>query len=224
MKALQRNNSLIGDNRFTSAGGFSLVELIFSLMLSLLILGVAVATFSGALGSRDRESSRTDALTSAQAALNVMSREIGNSGYGLIDNGIVLADSNANQLHFRANIQNTGSDGYDTAQPGEDITFYCETCNGITSGSVVRRDANVNGGAPSGIINRVSDVDFAYFDVNPTTGVVTGPLTVPSVNTIRVDITLKVVLPNLQGQPVNRIETVASDVTLRNSIYMREQY
>src|SRR5436190_4761510 len=101
----------IGDTSFVSESGFSLVELIMSLILSLLILGVAVATFSGALGSRDRESSRTDALTSAQAALNVMSREIGNSGYGLNDNGIVIADSNANQVRVRANIDNVGSNG-----------------------------------------------------------------------------------------------------------------
>jgi Tfp pilus assembly protein PilW len=219
---------------FSSSGGFSLVELIMSLLLSLLILGVAVATFSGALGSRDRESSRTDAITSAQAALNVMTREIGNAGYGLVNSaglpfhGIVTADSNANQLHFRANIDNVGTgggNGTNTNQAGEDITYYCETCNGSTTGSVVRSDRNVNGGAPSGIINRVSDVDFAYFDVNPTTCVVsTTALTAPTDYTVKVRITLIVILPEARRQPLGQQQRLTSDVTLRNSTCMLQQY
>src|ERR1043166_3530172 len=52
----------------SSVSGFTLVELIMALTLTAFLLGVAVAAFSGALGSRDRESSRADALTSAQAA------------------------------------------------------------------------------------------------------------------------------------------------------------
>lgn len=206
-------------------GGFSLVELIMSLLLSLLILGVAVATFSGALGSRDRESSRTDALASAQAALNVMSREIGNSGYGLNNNGIVIADSNTNQVHVRANIDNVGGNGANTSQAGEDIVYYCETCNGSTTGSVVRSDRNVNSGEPSGIINRVSDVDFAYFDVNPATCVLsTTALTVPTANTVKVRITLIVILPEARGQPLGQQQRLTSDVTLRNSACMLQQY
>ncbi len=215
------NNSDLPVRNKISAGGFSLVELIMSLLLSLFILGVAVAVFSGALGSRDRESSRTDAITSAQAALNIMSREIGNAGYGLVDNGIVVADSDANRLHVRANVENSGANGLSIDQPGEDIMFYYESA----SQSVVRYD-RITG--TSGVINRVSDVDFAYFDytVDPATGavIVTGPLTTASANTGRVDITLKVFLANVQGQPVNRIETVSSDVTLRNSVFMRGQY
>ncbi len=206
---------------FSGDRGFSLIELIMSLALSLLILGVAVATFSGALGSRDRESSRTDAITSAQAALNIMSREIGNSGYGLVDNGIVVADSDTNRLHIRANVENTGSNGTSTGQAGEDITFYYDDA----SQSVVRYDP-ITG--TSGVINRVSDVDFAYYDytIDTATGntIVTGPLASPTVNTGRVDITLKVFLANVLGQPSNRQETVQSDVTLRNSTYMRGQY
>src|SRR5438132_1432020 len=82
--------------------GFTLVELVLSVLLSVIMLGIAAAAFSGALGSRAREASKTDAITSTEAALNVMTREIGNSGYGLTSNGIVLADSNDKQLHIRA--------------------------------------------------------------------------------------------------------------------------
>jgi Tfp pilus assembly protein PilW len=225
MNLLKFQRKQIGATSFVSESGFSLVELIMSLVLSLLILGVAVATFSGALGSRDRESSRTDALTSAQAALNVMSREIGNSGYGLNDNGIVLADSNTNQIRVRANIDNVGGNGANTSQKDEDIVYYCETCNGSTTGSVVRSDRNISPDSPSGIINRVSDVDFAYFDADPATCLLsTTALTAPTINTAKVRITLIVILPEARGQALNQKQRLTSDVTLRNSPCMLRQY
>ena len=196
--------------------GFTLVELIISMVITLVILGVAVAAFSGALGARDRETSRTDALTSAQAALNILTREIGNSGYGLTTNGLVIADCTGKKLHFRSN---TGNHDGSTSSAGEDVTFYYDS----VSQSVVRYDTV---GGTSGIINRVSDVDFIYYNyvVNPTTGVVTISAGSASVDTARVNITLKVILADVQGQPSGRIETVTSDVTLRNSPYMLSQY
>ena len=202
--------------RARSSAGFTLVELIVSMALTLIILGIAVLAFSSALSSRDRESSRTDALTSAQAALNIMSREVGNSGYGFTSNGLVLGDCTGKQLHFRTNTSN--HDG-STNSAGEDLTFYYDS----DSQSVVRYD-RVTG--TSGVINRVSDVDFVYYNyvVDPLSGSVTISAGNASVDTARVNIRLKVILPNVQGQPSNRIETVSSDVTLRSSPYMLRQY
>jgi len=200
--------------------GFSLVELIISMVITLIILGVAVATFSGALGQRDRESSRTDALTSAQAALNIMSREIGNAGYGLTDNGLVLADCTVKRVHFRSNIENTGGSAATTGQGGEDVTYYFDEA----TQSVVRYD-RVAG--TSGIINRVSDVDFIYWNYtyDPITrSVVVTQSAVAAANTARVNIQLKVILADVLGQPTNRQEIINSDVTLRNSTYMLGQY
>jgi prepilin-type N-terminal cleavage/methylation domain-containing protein len=194
-------------------GGFSLIELIISLVITLIILGIAVATFSSALSSRQRESSNTDAITSVQAALNIMSREIGNSGYGLSNNGIVLADSNENRLHFRNNYVNSN---YTTSDPGEDVTFYYDQA----SQSVVRYDANTQ--QTSGIINRVSNVDFLYH--NYSSNGTSTPTTIPTLNTGRVTIKLTVTLADVVGQPTGRTVTVESDVTLRNSTYMLGQY
>src|SRR5829696_776029 len=96
-----------------SIGGFSIVELMLSMTIILLILGLVMTLFGRSLGTRQRESSRTDALTAAQAALNVISRETANSGYGLkisadgtADNGLIAVDSNAQKIHFRANVKN----------------------------------------------------------------------------------------------------------------------
>ncbi len=195
--------------------GFSLVELLISLVITLIIMGAAVAAFSTALGIRERESGRTDAITSAQAALSVMSREIGNAGFGLYENGLVVADCNDKSLRFRANVVNAGGNNA-TSDPGEDVTYLYDT----TSQSVVRYDRNT--GATSGIINRVSDVDFIYHNYAPNGSSTAG--TVAAANTGRVTITLSIILPDVVGQPTGRIERVTSDVTLRNSPYMLGQY
>lgn len=197
----------------TERAGFSLIELLVSMTLTLLILGVAVATFSAALGRREREASRTDALTSAQAALNIMSREIGNSGYGLISNGLVLADCTEKRVHFRSNVANTGN-SMATDSPGEDVTFYYDS----VSQSVVRYDAV---GGTSGVINRVSDVDFIYYNYSLNGTATAGAATA---STGRVNIKLTVIMADVRQQPTNQTVTLTSDVTLRNSPYMLGQY
>jgi len=198
--------------------GYSLVELIVAMLLSLIILGGAVVIFSKALGTWERESDRVDAITSAQAALSVMSREIGNAGFGLdSDNGLILADCGAKRLRYRTNVVN--SDGV-TSSPAEDVTYLYDS----GSQSVVRFDRNANGGAgvTSGIINRVSDVDFVFHNYASDGSFTSG--TTASATTGRVTINLYIMLPDAPGQPPGRVERVASDVTLRNSAYMLGQY
>lgn len=196
--------------------GFSLVELIISLLLTVIVLGGAVAVYTRALSTRERESGRIDAINSAQAALSVMSREIGNSGYGLTnDNGLVLADCNGKQIRIRANINNSDST---TSSSGEDIMYLYDSL----SQSVVRYDKNLGvNGETSGIINRISDVDFEYTNYNDDG---TSSLGSPSVNTAKITIKLKVLLPDVPNEPTGRIEQVTSDVTLRNARYVLSRY
>jgi type II secretory pathway pseudopilin PulG len=183
--------------------------------ITLILLGVTATAFSGALQTRERETSRTDALTAAQAAINVMSREISNAGFGLTNNGIVLADSDSQKLHIRSNTKN---DNLTTTDVDEDITYYYDA----TSQSVVRYDANATP-ATSGIINEVSRVTFQYFDYTGSNSTPVIGLT-PTADTGRVRITLIVIMANVQGQPKNQTVTLTSDVTLRNSTYMLNQY
>jgi prepilin-type N-terminal cleavage/methylation domain-containing protein len=205
---------LAGARHLARERGFSLVELIVSMVITLVILGIAVAVFSGALGSRERESSKTDALTSAQAALNIMSREIGNSGYGLTTNGLVLGgDCTPKRLHFRANTVNEGNSSA-TNSAGEDLTFFFDDA----TDSVVRYDPV---GGTSGVINRVSDVSFVYYNYAPNGTVTTGSA---DLTTGRIGITLIVTLAEVRGQPTSQTVTLKSDITLRNSPYMLGQY
>jgi prepilin-type N-terminal cleavage/methylation domain-containing protein len=207
-------------NTAKSCGGYSLVELLVSMLVTSIIMGAAVAAFTGALRGREFQAARTDAIVSAQAAINVMTREIGNSGYGLINNGLVLADSNGSRIHFRTNVDNSD---LLTNDVNEDVTFYCDGCD-VDGGSIVRHDAV--SGVRSGIINKISSVQFQYWNYDEITHAVTGPFNTPTLNTGRVTITLTVVLSNVGGSTGTDVSnvTVSSDVTLRNSPYMLTRY
>lgn len=201
------------------SSGFSLIELVVAITIILVVLGLVSTLFSRSLTTRQRESSRTDALTAAQAALNVISREVANAGYGLAGNGLELTDSNAKQLHFGSNVQN---DNIIFTDPGEDVTYFFDA----TTQSILRHDRNGGGvgvARTSILINRISDLTFQYFDyvgTNPPTG----PHNAPSVNTSRVRVTILVSLERVQGQVNPQNVVLTSDVALRNSDYMLRQY
>jgi prepilin-type N-terminal cleavage/methylation domain-containing protein len=200
-------------------GGFSLVEFLIAMTIFLLLLGTAATLFSKSLSTRQRESSRTDALTSAQAALNVISRELSNSGFGMTNNGIIYADSGTQKLHFFTNIVNTNNVLTDR---GEDITYFFDD----NTKSILRYDANANGvNSPqtSIIINRISSVDFRYFNYSGSNSNPTITNT-PELGTGRVRVTITVDLEDVQGQGSNQKVKLVSDVTLRNSDYMLQQY
>ena len=211
--------------------GFSLLEMMVTMVIMLILMGVVTSLLSRNLGVRARESQRTDALTSAEAALNVMSREIANSGFGiytgtndrLASNGIITADSNANQIHFRANVYNTGVQNttasvLTTDDPGEDITYFFDA----NSNSIVRFDPN-DTPQTSVVVNKISSVTYTYFDYSGTSSAGVQTAT-PTANTGRIRITVLVKLDPIQGQPNPSDVQFTSDVTLRNSPYMLNQY
>ncbi len=202
-----------------AAAGFSLIELLIAMTIMLVILGLVSTLFSKSFSTRQRESSRADALTAAQAALNVISREVANSGYGLINNGIVAVDSNSEKLHFLSNTTNSNAAVTD---PGEDITYFYDS----NTKSILRYDANgVGVGSPqtSIIINRISRVKFQYFDYSGASSTATES-NPPTNNTGRVRVTITINLEDVKGQISNQSVVLVSDITLRNSDYMLQQY
>ncbi len=202
-----------------------------AMTVMLILLGIVSTLLSRSFSVRQRESQKTDALTSAQAALNVISREIANSGFGinsasnqrLASNGIVGADSNAGRIHFRANVNNFGPLSGNgtvlaTSDPGEDITYFYDD----VTDSIVRFDPH-DTPQTSVIVNKISSITFRYFDYVGTnsTGV---EVTTPTENTGRVSIRVLVQLDPVQGQPNPLDVQFTSEVTLRNSSYMLNQY
>lgn len=217
--------------RISSNKGFSLIELLIAMTIMLILLGIVSVLLSRSFSVRQRESQRTDALTSAQAALNVISREIANSGFGIqsgtnsrqASNGIISADSNTSRIHFRANINNFGpmSGGgtvLATDNAGEDITYFYDDA----TDSIVRFDPN-DSPQTSVVVNKISSITFRYFDYVGTnsTGV---EVSTPTENTGRVSIRVLVQLEPVHGQPNPLDVQFTSEVTLRNSSYMLNQY
>ena len=212
MKRTEKNKS----------AGFSIVELMVAMTIMLVLLALISGIFARSLGTREFESSRTDALTSSQAALNVISREVANSGYGIREaddsasNGLVLTDCTNKRIHIRANVDN---DNLTTSEPGEDVTYFYDA----ETQSIVRYDPN---DVPqlSGVVNRVSEVTFQYFDYTGSSSTPSLSKTTPTSDTGRVRINVTVFLEDVPGYPTDQKVTFTSDITLRNSKYMLNQY
>jgi len=213
--------------------GFSLIELTITMVIMLALLAIVSSVMSRTLSVRQRESRRTDALTASQAALNVISREVANTGFGIYDgsselmadNGIVLTDSDAHKIHFRTNAENTGPRSAPSGSTvtsinriGEDVTYFFDDA----TDSIVRYD-RWDSPQTSVVVNKISNVTFAYYNY---IGVSSTPTvtSVPTADTSRIRITVSVEMEPVVGQPDNQQVTFTTDVNLRNSNYMLRQY
>jgi prepilin-type N-terminal cleavage/methylation domain-containing protein len=118
-----------------SEDGFSLIELIIAMTITLVVLSIATTLIAQSLNIRTRSNENVDALADAERALNIMSREIAQAGFNLNDNGIVADDSvvdgNGNStIRIRANLNRFDTDALDPAtrgtvsEPGEDVKFF----------------------------------------------------------------------------------------------------
>jgi prepilin-type N-terminal cleavage/methylation domain-containing protein len=184
--------------------GFSLLELLIAMTITLAVMAAASTLLATSLRTRTRENQRSNALASAQRALNIMSREIGNSGYGLTDNGIVVVDSDGDSIRVRANLDN----GADLNQSDEDVRFVFQDDNDV----IVRVD---NSGSAGVLASNITGMGVAYLDVAGAT------TTVALAERVRLDI--RVDLPAGPEQPAGVVRLV-SDVALRNAPTTLDQF
>src|SRR5262249_48524322 len=98
-----------------NSGGFSLLELLIAMAITITLMTAATTLLASALRIRSRENQKSDALADTQRALNIMSREIADSGFNLNGNGIVDADSGLHGIRVRSNLNK-----YDTTLPPSD--------------------------------------------------------------------------------------------------------
>lgn len=142
--------------------GFSLLELVISMGITILLAGLASMLLAGSFSSRARENQKVEALADTQRGLNLMTREIANSGYGLTDNGIIAADSGLSSIRVRANLNAaSGETTSGTASDrDEDIKYllYTESNNSY----VVRLDVN-SAASEMVLANRVDALKFRYY-------------------------------------------------------------
>ncbi|HEX8146461.1 MAG TPA: prepilin-type N-terminal cleavage/methylation domain-containing protein [Pyrinomonadaceae bacterium] len=145
-----------------SEAGYTLAELMVAMVVTLVLTGLAGKFLEGAFNVRLREDERSVALADAQRALNIMSREIANSGFGLANNGIVAADSNAGSIRLRANLN--AFDGVESSSKvsdsQEDVRYRLISTS--TNSYIERLDVNT-GSKVAVLSNRVDDFTIAYF-------------------------------------------------------------
>ncbi|HXR99696.1 MAG TPA: prepilin-type N-terminal cleavage/methylation domain-containing protein [Pyrinomonadaceae bacterium] len=159
-------------NKKATSGGFSLLELLIAMVITMALMTAAATLLANALRVRSRENQKSDALADVQRALNIMSREIANSGFNLSNNGIVVADSNRNKLRIRANLNRFMVDDPTitdtqraTAQDGlEDITYFLNEAD--KTKYLARHD--LYGTGSTVLANRIDSMKFYYFDQKVT--------------------------------------------------------
>lgn len=208
-----------------SEAGFSLLELMVALGVTLVIMVVASKMLAMSMFVRQRENQRSEAVADVQRALQTMTREISNAGLGMTNNGLVDPDEDDGasliSLRIRSNLNafcstNTVCDA-DTGDPGEDIVYAL--INNTTGGTgdnqrlITRQDVNSTN-AISALANRIDSLSFEYLKADGTT------TTTPSLAQ-KVKITVTVTLPavgkqNQAGyQPPSQTQLV-SQAVLRN--------
>ena len=171
--------------------GFSIFELMISMVVTLVMMGLASSLLASSFKIRSREDRKSDAVADVQRALNIMTREIGNAGFRLpsglnsvSSNGIVAGDSDNASIRVISNLDGAPNpatpDVADTnvTSPNEDISFLMYIDNNLGQRYLVRYDANATN-KTTVLANRIDSMVIRYYDekviysttVDPTTGV-----------------------------------------------------
>src|SRR5262247_3331434 len=122
--------------RSKNEAGFSLLELVLSMAITITVMGLASSILAGAFHVRSREDRKSDAIADVQRALNIMTREISNSGMKIpsglpyvSSNGIVAGDSDSQSIRIVSNLNGMpdSANGYaedtDVDDTDEDVKF-----------------------------------------------------------------------------------------------------
>jgi len=214
-----------------SERGFSLIELTIALAITLVVSGLMASMLASAFNVRARENQKSDALADAQRALNIMTREIANTGFGLSDNGIVAADSDRRFIRVRANLNafEFQSTSNSVSDRNEDVKYSLYTTATGTDSYIVRLDIGTQN-QTTVLANRVDALNIRYFPAKvdyTATGndcdIVTNSTEVTQKSDAKyIVISVCVQLPargspgSAGYQPVSRVQLV-SDVYLRNA-------
>jgi len=224
---------MISSKQKADCGGFSLIELILAMAISLALMTAASTLIAGAFRVRSRENQKSDALADTQRAINIMSREIADAGFNLNTNGLVSADSGLNQIRVRSNLNRFDYDPSvsdasrnNVQDSGEDITYFVNLADNTKY--LARHD---NFGTGSTVLaNRIDSMNLHYFsqkvtyDANPGASDISNASAAevaPSAAkyiVIAVSVTLDAVgTPNSAGYQPPYSVLLCSDVALRNT-------
>lgn len=183
--------------------GFSLVELFIAMTITLVIMVIASTLLASSFKVRNRENQRSSAIADAQRALNLMSREIANAGYGLSTNGIVTeGDSGATSIRIRSDKGLNGLTNGLTNEDGEDVKYVL--VNDANGSFIVR--LNLQPAQTTGVIfrtNRTDGLAIYYYDRRVTYTIGNCAIGICNISNVR-----------------NAAGTIQAEVTPDNAMYI----
>jgi type II secretory pathway component PulJ len=160
--------------------GFSMIELIIAMAVTLTIVGLSSTLLASAFKIRAREDRKSDAIADVQRALNIMTREISNSGLKLpgdlpqvSTNGIVVNDTNSDSLRLVSNLNGMpdSANGYfedvDVEDADEDLKFLMYVDADLGQRYIVRYERN-GANQTTVLANRIDSLIFRYYDEKVT--------------------------------------------------------
>lgn len=166
--------------RTNNEGGFSLLEMIFAMTITVTVLGLSSSLLAGGFKSRSREDRKSDAIADVQRALNIMTREISNSGLKLpsglgavASNGIVTDDSDNQSIRIISNLNgipdsaNGYSEDSDVEDADEDLKFLMYVDAERGQRYIVRYERN-GSNQTTVLANRIDSLILRYYDEKVT--------------------------------------------------------
>lgn len=225
--------------------GFSLMELLLAMGVTLVIMGLASTLLASSFKMRSREERKSDAVADVQRAFNLMSREIGNAGFkvpdnltGVSANGIVAGDSDSQSIRIVSNLNGASGVDTDVTDADEDVKFLMYIDSALGQRYLVRYEKNATN-TTTVLANRIDSLVIRYYDEKVTynTTIVSGVVDITNVMNaagtteaevspgaakyivIAVGVVLPAVgTPGSDGyQPPSEVQ-LTSDIVLRNSI------
>src|SRR5829696_8550449 len=166
--------------RSNTQAGFSMLELIIVMVVTLTIFGLCSSLLARSFNVRSREDRKSDAIADVQRALNIMTREISNAGLKLpgglpkvSSNGVVAGDSNSLELRIVSNLNGMpdSANGYfedtDVDDANEDIKFLMYVDPDRGQRYIVRYEKN-GSHQTTVLANRIDSLIFRYYDEKVT--------------------------------------------------------
>lgn len=207
--------------------GFSLVELMIAVLLSMIAMIGIYRSFTAFSTSADRRDQMIELQQNLRIGLDRMTREIIKAGYdptGSGNFGLVIGSCGSDTIKFTFDDDWDGveeaTDGNGVVDAGETITFNYDTANNSL-------DRTVDAGTPQSVSENVSGLEFIYITADGSAAAVTNTtrnvqisLVVRSTNedySYTDDMTFK----NLQGDTLTLQESGGALPTPANDHYHR---
>ncbi len=166
--------------RSQNEAGFSLLEVILAMAITIAIMAMASSLLASSFRVRSREDRKSDAIADVQRALNIMTREISNAGLKLpsglptvSSNGVVAGDSDSLELRIISNLNGMpdSANGYaedtDVDDAEEDVKFLMYVDAALGQRYIVRYEKNVSN-QTTVLANRIDSLIFRYYDEKVT--------------------------------------------------------